>query len=107
MAGAFQHVVLFRFPSPLSEEERRDMRSQVQAWAGTVPGLVGLRFGSDVSGRSGGWEYLLLTEFTDDESHRAYYDHPLHRAFSDWVFSRKCEVIRFDYPLREDTVFAG
>ncbi len=107
MAGAYQHVVLFRFPQPLSEDEERDMASQVRAWAGTVPGLVGLRFGADVSGRSGGWQYLLLTEFADDGSHRAYYEHPLHKAFSAWVFDRSCEVARMDFPLTDQTLFAG
>jgi heme-degrading monooxygenase HmoA len=107
MAGAFQHVVLFRFPSRLTEEEERDMAGQVRAWAGTVPGLVGLRFGADVSGRSGGWEYLLLTEFEDDETHRAYYDHRLHKSFSAWVFERNCEVVRLDYPLNDQTLMVG
>ena|SRR5919197_6125746 len=107
MAGAFQHIVLFRFPAPLSEDEQREMKEQVRAWAGAVPGLVGLRFGADVSGRAADWQYLLLTEFEDVETHRAYYEHPLHQAFSKWVFDHNCEVVRFDYPLSEDTLFAG
>jgi stress responsive alpha/beta barrel protein len=107
VAGAFQHVVLFRFPEELSEDEQRDMASQVRAWAGEVPGLVGLRFGADVSGRSGGWQYLLFTEFQDDDTHRAYYDHPLHQAFSKWVFDRNCEVVRFDYPLNDEVLYVG
>src|SRR5213592_867787 len=106
MTGVFQHVVLFRFPTPLSEDEQYDMASQVRAWAGEIPGLVGLRFGADVRGRSGGWQDLLLTEFEDDETHRAYYNHPLHQAFSTWVFEHNCEVVRFDYPLNAETVFA-
>jgi heme-degrading monooxygenase HmoA len=106
MAGAFQHIVLFRFPAPLSEDEQRDLAAQVRAWAGTIPGLVGVRFGADVGGRAGGWQYLLVTEFEDDETHRAYYEHPLHQAFSKWVFDRNCEVVRFDYPLNEVTLFA-
>ena len=64
-----------------------------------IPGFTGLRFGKDVGGRSGGFEYLLLTEFESEEAHQAYYSHPAHVAFSEWIAERKPEVIRNDYPL--------
>ncbi|HEX6207590.1 MAG TPA: Dabb family protein [Actinomycetota bacterium] len=96
-----QHVVLFKFPRPLSEDEEREMFDQVRAWPRTIPGFTGLRLGRDVSGRNEGYDYLLLTEFESEEAHQAYYAQPAHRSFSEWVFSRDCEVIRVDYPLDE------
>ena len=107
MAGRAQHVVLFRFPQELTPEEERDMFDQVRRWPETIPGFTGLRLGRDVSGRSGGYQYLLLTEFASEEQHQAYYAKPAHRAFSEWVFSRGCEVIRMDYPLDERTLMVG
>ncbi|HEX6261670.1 MAG TPA: Dabb family protein [Actinomycetota bacterium] len=94
-----QHVVLFKFARPLSEDEEREMFDRVRAWPETIPGFTGLRLGRDVSGRNEGYEYLLLTEFESEEAHQAYYSQPAHTSFSEWVFSRDCEVIRVDYPL--------
>ena len=98
-----QHVVLFKFPIPLSPEEENEMFAQVRAWPETIPGFTGLRFGKDVSGRSGGFDYLLLTEFETEEAHQAYYSQPAHVEFSEWVFGKNCEVIRVDYALNETT----
>ena len=99
-----QHVVLFKFPAPLSAEEEQEMSAQVRKWPESIPGFTGLRFGKDVSGRSGGFEYLLLTEFESEEAHQSYYSQPAHVAFSEWVFAKNCEVIRVDYPLNETTL---
>jgi heme-degrading monooxygenase HmoA len=102
-----QHVVLFRFPRELSAEEEQEMFARVSAWPDNIAGFTGLRFGKDVSGRSGGFSYLLLTEFRDEDAHQAYYSHPDHVAFSEWVFGRDPEVIRVDYPLTSETLLLG
>ena len=104
MSGRVQHVVLFKFPRELSADEEREMLAHVRAWPDEIPGFTGLRFGKDVSGRSGGFGYLLLTEFESEEAHRAYYTQPTHVAFSEWVHARDCELIRVDYPLTEETL---
>jgi heme-degrading monooxygenase HmoA len=102
-----QHVVLFKFPQPLSEQDESEMFDRVRRWPGAVPGFTGLRFGKDVTGRSGGFDYLLLTEFESEEAHQAYYGHPDHVAFSDWVKARGAEVLRVDYPLDEGALILG
>ena len=103
MTDRAQHVVLFKFAEALSEAEEKEMFEKVREWPETIEGFTGLRFGKDVSGRSGGFDYLLLTEFESEEAHQAYYSQPAHVAFSEWVFSHECEVIRVDYPLNEQT----
>lgn len=107
MTGRVQHAVLFRFPRDLTREEEREMFEQVGRWPEAIPGLTGLRFGSDVSGRSAGYRYLLLTEFEGEEAHRRYYDHPAHLAFSEWVMAREPDIIRVDYALTEETLLLG
>ena len=99
MSERAQHVVLFKFPRELSDDEEREMFDQVKAWPETIDGFTGLRIGKDVSGRSGGWQYLLLTEFESEEAHQSYYSQPAHVRFSEWVFERDAEVARIDYPL--------
>lgn len=99
-----QHVVIFKFPRALTGDEEREMFERVRRWPETIDGFTGLRFGRDVSGRSGGFDYLLLTEFESEEAHRAYYTQPAHRAFSEWIFALEPEVIRVDYPLDDDNL---
>jgi heme-degrading monooxygenase HmoA len=99
--------VLFKFAQELTPEEEADMFDQVRRWPETIPGFTGLRLGRDVSGRSAGFHYLLLTEFESEDAHQAYYSQPAHRAFSDWVFSREVEVIRMDYALDDHTLMVG
>jgi hypothetical protein len=101
-----QHVVLFRFPEPLEEAEAKEMRGYVEEWPARIGGFERLRFGTDLNdgARARGYQFLLLTEHADVAALRAYQQHPVHLAFSDWVFSRGCEVIAFDYELGPDTV---
>ena len=99
-----QHVVLFKFAESLSDAEEKEMFERIGDWPKTIDGFTSLRFGKDVSGRSGGFDYLLLTEFESEEAHQAYYSEPAHVAFSEWVFSHDVEVIRVDYALTDGTV---
>ena len=105
MTDKAQHVILFKFPRELSDAEEKEMFEQVRAWPDEIPGFTGLRFGKDVGGRNGGFAYLLLTEFESEEAHQAYYTHPVHVKFSEWIGERKPEAIRVDYPLNSNTVF--
>jgi heme-degrading monooxygenase HmoA len=99
-----QHVVLFNFPEPLSEEEERFMFDAVRAWPEEIPGFTGLRIGKDVGGRNQGYEYLLLTEFDSEEAHQAYYAHPTHVRFAQWIGEHNAQVIRNDYALDENNL---
>ena len=107
MSERAQHVVLFKFPNALSAEDEREMFERVGAWPKTIPGFTRLRLGKDVGGRSQGYEYLLLTEFENEEVHQAYYSQPDHVAFAGWVADRKAEVIRVDYALGAENLLFG
>ena len=104
MSDRAQHVVLFKFAEALPDAEEMEMFRRIGEGPETIDGFTALKFGKDVSGRSGGFDYLLLTEFETEEAHQAYYSQPAHVAFSEWVFSHDVEVIRIDYPLTDETV---
>lgn len=99
MSDKAQHIVLFRFPEPLSRQDEDAMFTKVRGWPEAIPGFTGLRFGKDVGGRNQGFEYLLLTEFESEEAHQAYYGHPVHQAFAEWIAEHNADVIRIDYAL--------
>jgi hypothetical protein len=104
MSDRVQHVVLFKFPQALSSEEEKEMFDHVRSWPQHIKELTGLRFGKDETGRSGGFDYLLLTQFDNEEDHQSYYSQDLHVAFGEWVRDRNCELIRVDYRLTPETL---
>ncbi|MGH9070386.1 MAG: Dabb family protein [Acidimicrobiales bacterium] len=103
MATHLQHLVLFRWPATPGPEIEAEMRRRISSWVGVIPGLRRLRFGADIGGRAQGYQFGLLTEFSDAEALAAYVPHPLHKDFLEWVLAHPCEVLRFDYPLTAET----
>ncbi len=100
-----QHIVLFSFPRPLSEEEAATMRAMVASWPSEIGLMTKCRFGTDLTGqRTRGYAYLLYTEFADPDLLRQYQDHPVHVRFRDWIMERDCTPLAFDYHLDSDTV---
>ncbi|MGH7642313.1 MAG: Dabb family protein [Candidatus Dormibacteria bacterium] len=97
-----QHLVLFRLRADSGAEVEDEMRRQIARWAG-LPGLRRLRFGRDTLDRADGYQFGLFTEFSDSAAYAAYLVHPLHQSFLAWVRERPFDVIRFDYPLTEET----
>jgi hypothetical protein len=100
-----QHIVLFSFPSSLSEAEAAQMRDMVASWPAQIGLMTKCRLGPDLTGaRSRGYSFLLYTEFPDTESMSAYQAHPAHLRFVDWLKERDCTPLAFDYHLDEQTV---
>jgi len=103
-----QHIVLFSFPRPLTEQEAAAMRAMVASWPSEIGLMTKCRFDTDLTGkRTRGYGYLLYTEFPDAETLRRYQDHPVHVAFRDWIMERDCTPLAFDYYLDESTVLAA
>lgn len=97
-----QHLVLFRLAEDPGPEVEEEMRRQIVQWVG-IPGLRRLRFGRDTLGRAEGYQFGLLTEFSDPATYAAYLAHPLHQSFLAWVLARSFDVIRFDCALTAQT----
>ena len=100
-----QHIVLFSFPTNLSDEDDREMRRQVASWTTEIATMGRLRFGTDLTGaRTRGYQYLLYSEFEDEAALAHYRDHPVHQHFVSWLAERSCTPLAFDYHLDDTTV---
>jgi hypothetical protein len=100
-----QHVVLFSFPEELSAEDWADMRRQVRSWPGEIGGIDAIRLGPSINTeRTRGYQYLLYTEFADEDALVRYQQHPVHQHFLHWVLDRDCTALAFDYYLDDSTV---
>jgi hypothetical protein len=105
---SLQHVVLFRFPRPLTAGEEDQMRAMVASWPREIGLMTKCRFGADPTGaRTQGFGYLLFTEFPDADTLDRYRKHPAHVQFLNWITERECDLLGFDYDLDERTVFAA
>lgn len=100
-----QHVVLFSFPSDLSENDWADMRSMVREWPTEIGGIDRIRLGPSINTeRTRGYQYLLYMEFADVDALVRYQQHPVHKKFHKWVLDRECTALAFDYYADVDTV---
>jgi hypothetical protein len=100
-----QHIVLFSFPQPLSDQDAATMQAMVASWPSEIGLMTRCRFGTDLTReRNRGYDYLLYTEFPDAAALREYQDHPVHVRFRDWIIERECTPLAFDYHLDEETV---
>jgi hypothetical protein len=103
-----QHIVLFKFPRELTEDEEQWMKEQVRRWPNEIGGFTSLRLGRDITGkRNRGYQYLLFTEFPSNDALQTYFPHPVHQEFGKWVADMECEVLAFDYALDPETVIVG
>jgi len=100
-----QHVVLFKFPHELSEEDWADMQAQVRSWPAEIGGIDAIRFGPSFNTeRTRGYQHLLYMELADLDALVRYQKHPVHQKFLKWVLDRDCEPLAFDYYLDDETV---
>jgi Stress responsive A/B Barrel Domain len=103
-----QHIVLFSYPEELAPDDAAEMRGQIEAWPGVIPGIRALRFGTDITGeRTRGYQYLLYMEFDDEDALHTYQSHPVHQKFLHWVLDHECTPLAFDYHLTDRTVIVA
>ncbi|MCY0898955.1 MAG: Dabb family protein [Firmicutes bacterium] len=99
MMNAMQHVVLIKFPRDLTQEEHQWINQLLARWPGEIGGISRLHWGTDVSGRSRGYQFGIVMEFVSEEAESRYHPHPLHQEFAQWVAREGGEVLAFDFPL--------
>ena len=100
-----QHVVLFKYPENLSDDDWADMQAQVRSWPAEIGGIEAIRLGPSFNtDRTRGYQYLLYMELADLDALVRYQKHPVHQQFLKWVLDHDCEPLAFDYYLDEETV---
>ena len=102
-----QHVVLMKFPEPLTPEDDARLREMVASWPERIGTMSECRLGQDLTGaRSQAFQYLLLTVFPELDALASYTAHPVHQELVRFLEDRRCERLAFDYLLDESTDFA-
>lgn len=78
------HIVLLRPRPDASSASLAALGDEVRALADVIPGIVEVRFGTDVSpeGLQGDHRWAFVVRFADAAARDAYLPHPAHEAFA-------------------------
>jgi Stress responsive A/B Barrel Domain len=100
-----QHIVLFKFPQSLTDEELSEWTDIARTWPNEIDGVKAIRLGSSMSDvMTEGYQYLLYVELDDADALNGYMQHPAHGKFGAWAAGRGSGFLVFDYNLDPQTV---
>jgi hypothetical protein len=94
-----KHIVMWKFKSDVSDEDKLEMKRQLEALMGVVPSLVKIEAGLDLSKKEASMGMVLYTEFQTMEDLAAYANHPEHLKVVEFVKPLVCERAVVDYTV--------
>jgi hypothetical protein len=90
------HIVSFKYKSDVTEAQRADHRSRLQALAG-LPGVVDLKVGADVIRSPRSYDTGLLVVFPDRAALEAYAANPQHVPVAQFGASLSEHIVAVDF----------
>jgi hypothetical protein len=90
------HVVLLKLKTETTPDEVRQVLAQVLALQQSIPGIIDVQVGENLSMSHQGYTYGFIMHFIDAEHLKAYAPHPAHRVVSDEILRVSSHVIDFD-----------
>ena len=74
----FIHVFGFRWLAAATVEDKDRASREIRAFEGTIPGLIDVAVGENLSPRGHGYSFVGLMRFEDRAACDAYATHPAH-----------------------------
>lgn len=90
------HIVLLKPKTETTSDEMRQVLAQVQTLQQSIPGILDVQVGENLSMNQQGYTYGFVMHFIDAEHLKAYAPHPAHRIVSDEIRRISSHVIDFD-----------
>ena len=81
----FIHIFGFRWMPAATDGDKERARREILGFGASVPGLLTVQAGRNVSPRGRGYEFAGLMTFSDEAAYAAYTTHPLHVALLEWL----------------------
>ncbi len=94
-----KHIVMWKFKDGAAEAEKLEMKRQLEALKGTVPSLVDIEMGLDLSRKEASMDMVLYSEFQTLEDLAAYAVHPEHLKVVEFVKPLVCDRAVVDYEV--------
>ena len=93
----FKHIVMWRFKPEVMQEDKLEMKRQLEALADVVPSLQAIEVGLNVAKVDAAYDVVLTTVFEDQAGFQAYATDPLHLEVVDFVRKMVCDRAVVDY----------
>ena len=77
----FRHVVMIRWADSATDEQKQAVRDGLAALPEQIPDIRSYRFGDDAGLAEDNYDFVLVADFDDRDSFRAYWEHPAHQKF--------------------------
>ena len=96
-----RHILFWKYADAIKTEHKQEwalkfLKNSVSTMVGNVDGLINIEIGSNIAG--GEYDLVFYAEFTDEESLKAFREHPLHVAHrercKDIVTGRLCGDVK-------------
>ena len=81
----FIHIFGFRWKEHATEADKTRAAEEIRAFQGTIPGLIDVAVGSNLSPRGQGFTFAGVMRFRDRAACDAYAVHPDHLALLEWL----------------------
>jgi antirestriction protein ArdC len=99
----FRQVIVFRWKSGTSSEEKGEYRQALERLR-AIPELLDMRYGDDAGHFEDNYDFVMVADFQDFESARRYVAHPLHQSY---VHDHASRVVAERIVVQHDWVASG
>lgn len=79
------HIFGLRWKPEASPEQKQQALSEIHGFPASIPGILELHAGTNLSPHSRGYQTVGILRFADRSALGSYLQHPVHQKFIDWV----------------------
>jgi hypothetical protein len=90
------HVVVLQPKAETTDEEIKYVLDQVRTLSQSIPGILDVHTGENLSTNHQDYTYGFVMHFADEASLKAYAPHPAHRVVSEELLRICSSIIDFD-----------
>jgi Stress responsive A/B Barrel Domain len=90
------HIVLLKPKAESTHQEMKHVLDQVRTLQHTIPGIVDVQSGENISEKHQGYTFGFIMRFVDEAHLKAYAPHPAHLPVSEAIRRACSHVIDFD-----------
>lgn len=90
------HIVLLQPKAETTPDEIRTVLGQVQSLPQSIPGILDVQIGGNLSANHRGYTYGFVMHFMDKQHLKDYAPHPAHRVVSNELLRLCSSIIDFD-----------
>ena len=93
----FKHTVMWRFKPEVQQDNKVEMKRQLEALLDVIPSLKAIEVGLNVAKGDATFDVVLTTVFEDEMGYQVYAADPTHMEVVNFVRELVCDRAVVDY----------